>query len=324
MRLIIRFIIWSIFLIQLTVSAYAKDDNIRIGAIYLDAQGYYAGVRVGLQNRAQEVGKNIEVIETNARGDASKESSFINTLTAAKVDALIISAVSSDGSARAVEKAAKAGIPVICYNTCVNEETLKSSVYAYAIGDPYKFGEKIGHVAANYIKENAIKKANIGIINCEQYEVCILRREGFEAALTAAGISYEIISNQEGTELDKAISIGEQMLSANPSINLIFGESGGATLGGIKAVENMKKQGEIVVFGSDMTTEIANKLQEYTVLKGEVDISGKVMGALAFDLAMKAINGEALADKIVQAPIDLYQSAKDGAYWLKTHPDGLP
>ncbi len=321
---LIKILIFSALVGQLTNVSYAADEPIRIGAIYLDAQGYYAGVRVGLQNRADETGTEIEIIETNARGDASKESSFINTLTAAQVDALIVSAVSTDGSARAIERAAKAGIPVICYNTCVNQETIESSVYAYAIGDPVKFGEKIGNVAVKYIQDNNIKKANIGIINCEQYEVCISRREGFIGAFEAAGVPYEIISNQEGTELDKAISIGEQMLSANPSINLLFGESGGATLGAIKAVENTKRVGDIVVFGSDMTTEIADKLAEYTILKGEVDISGKSMGALALDLAMKAIKGEKLDNKIVQAPIDLYQSQQDAIDWLKTHPDGLP
>ena len=105
----------------------ADDGTLQIGAIYLDAQGYYAGVRAGVQDRAASKGLEISVIETNARGDVSKESSFMNTLTVAGVDAMIISAVSSDGSARAVKKAADAGIPVICYNTWVNEETKETS-----------------------------------------------------------------------------------------------------------------------------------------------------------------------------------------------------
>ena len=35
--------------------------------------------------------------------------------------------------------------------------------------------------------------------------------------------------------------------------------------------------GKIAVFGSDMTTEIAQELQNYQVLKAVVDISGKKM-----------------------------------------------
>ena len=75
------------------------DGALQIGVIYLDAQGYYAGVRAGVQNRSAELGREVNIIETNARGDAAKESSFISTLAAAGIDALVLSAVSADGSA---------------------------------------------------------------------------------------------------------------------------------------------------------------------------------------------------------------------------------
>lgn len=308
----------------MATGAMAEDKPITIGAIYLDAQGYYAGVRAGIQDRAGELGKNINVIETNARGDVSKESSFINTLLAANIDALIMSAVSADGSARSVQRAHEAGVPIVCYNTCVNDETMKTSVYAYAVGDPFKFGEKIGAEAARYIKANNIAKASIGVVNCEQYEVCTTRRKGFEKALTDAGVDYTIVANQEGTELDKAVQTGEQMLSANADINIMFGESGGATMGAVKAVRNVGRVGQVAVFGSDMTTEIARELKAHDVLMAEVDISGKAMGKLALDLALKAIDGTKLDDPVVQAPIDLYTSSDDAASWLETHSDGLP
>jgi simple sugar transport system substrate-binding protein len=303
----------------------ADSKQITIGAIYLDTQGYYAGVRAGVQDRAAEIGAQVNVIETNARGDVAKESSFINTIAAAGVNALIMSAVSTDGSVKAVERAKQAGIPVICYNTCVNDAAMKQNVFAYAVGDPVEFGKKIGGAAAAYFKAKNIAAPKIGVVNCEQYEVCKDRRAGFEQALKDAGITdYQIVANQEGTELDKAISTGQQILSANPGIDALFGESGGATLGAVKAVENTGNTGKVVVFGSDMTTDIANELQKHDVLQAEVDISGITMGKLALDLAMKAINGEQLDNQVVQAPIDLYTSADDAAGWLKAHADGIP
>ena len=302
----------------------AAQDEVKIGAIYLDAQGFYAGVRAGINERAAELGVPISVIETNARGDVSKESSFINTLSVAGIDALILSAVSTDGSVRAVENAHKRGIAVICYNTCINEEAMKENVFAYAVGDPFLFGKKIGEVTAAYIKDNGISEPKIGVVNCEQYEVCVQRRKGFEAALEASGIEgWEIVANQEGTELDKAISTGEQILSAHPEISIMFGQSGGSTLGATKAVENSGRTGEVVVFGSDMTTEIADALEDNAVLKGIVDISGRGIGALTLDLAMKAIKGET-SDLIVPAEIALYTSPDDAAAWKAAHADGLP
>ncbi|HHU4959082.1 MAG: substrate-binding domain-containing protein, partial [Escherichia coli] len=95
--------------------ARASDKEMTIGAIYLDTQGYYAGVRQGVQDAAKDSSVQVQLIETNAQGDISKESTFVDTLVARNVDAIILSAVSENGSSRTVRRASEAGIPVICY-----------------------------------------------------------------------------------------------------------------------------------------------------------------------------------------------------------------
>lgn len=304
--------------------AHAADKNLVIGAIYLDTQGYYAGVRQGIQNEAKALGKNLQIIETNAQGDISKESSFIDRIVAAGVHAIILSAVSTDGSVRAVRTAHDAGIPIVCYNTCVNDEAIKKYVYAYVIGDPFEFGSKIGDAAANYFVAKGITEPKIAVINCEAFEVCISRRKGFEKALHAKVPGAKIVANQEGTILDKAISVGEQLLSAHPDVDAFFGESGGATLGAVKAVRNRNMVGKTVVFGSDMTSDIAAELKNHEVLKAEVDISGLAVGKQALDAAVDAINGKKLDSPTIPAVVTLYKSSADGAGWLKAHPDGIP
>ena len=52
------------------------------------------------------------------------------------------------------------------------------------------------------------------------------------------------------------------MYKRQPDLNAIMGESGGATLGAVKAVRNQNQAGKIAVFGSDMTTEIAQELED--------------------------------------------------------------
>ena len=159
------------------------------------------------------------------------------------------------------------------------------------------------------------------MINCEAFEVCVARRKGFEQALKAKVPGAKIVVNQEGTILDKAISVGEQMLSANPDLNAFFGKSGGATLGAVKAVRNRNMVGKTVVFGSDMTSDIAQELKSNEVLKGVVDISGLGVGKLALDYAMKAIAGEKLASSTVPASVDLYKSSAEAQGWLTAHSD---
>ena len=91
----------------------AQDKDLKVGAIYMDAQGFYAGVRKGIQTGAADAGRKLDIIETNAQGDVSKESSFIDSLISAGVQAIIVSPVSADGSYRAIQRAHDAGIPVV-------------------------------------------------------------------------------------------------------------------------------------------------------------------------------------------------------------------
>lgn len=304
--------------------ASAQDKDIKVGAIYMDAQGFYAGVRKGIQTAADDAGRKLEVIETNAQGDVSKESSFIDSLISSGVQAIIVSPVSADGSYRAIRRAHDAGIPVVCYNTCLNDADMKEYVSAYAVGDPYDFGHKLGDKAADYFIAANMTAPKIAVLNCEFVEVCVTRRKGFEDALKAKVPGAEIVANQEGAILDKAVSVASTMLSSNPEIDAFFGEAGGATLGAARAVRSQNRVGKVVVFGGDMTTEIAQELAQFDVIKAVVDISGQGLGKLAMAQAVKTIEGDAPADIKVPYEIDVYASAEDGKAWLEAHKDGIP
>jgi simple sugar transport system substrate-binding protein len=307
----------------LPVAAQAADD-ITVGAIYLDAQGFYAGVRKGVQVGGTEMGKNVQIIETNAGGDVGKEASFIDRLVSAGVQAIILSAVSPEGSVRAIKRANEAGIPIVCYNTCIDEKDMKKYVYAFAVGDPFTFGYKIGQVAADDFVKAGKKEPKIGILNCEFVDVCVQRRKGFEKALGEKVPGYKIVANQEATILDKAISTGEKIITANPDIDALWGESGGAALGAAKAIRNSGKTGKIAAYGSDMTTEIAQEIVTGDVMRGTVDVSGQALGKLALQQAVNAIEKKPQGEMIVPNPIDLYTTADQAKAWMAAHADGLP
>ncbi len=323
-RLTTKSLFALLMLMSTSAMSLAAGKEVTIGAIYLDTQGYYAGVRQGVQDAAKSADVKVQLIETNAQGDISKESSFIDTLVARNVDAIILSAVSENGSSRTVRRVSEAGIPVICYNTCINQKGVEKYISAYLVGDPVEFGKKLGNAAADYFIANKIIEPKIAVINCEAFEVCVQRRKGFEEAVKARVPGMQIVANQEGTVLDKAISVGEKLIVSNTNLDAIMGESGGATLGAVKAVRNQNKNGKIAVFGSDMTTEIAQELQNNQVLKAVVDISGKKMGNAVFTQTVNVINKNPPKEKITQVPVDLYSKSEDGKQWLATHADGLP
>ncbi len=298
--------------------------QLKIGVIYLDTQGFYGGVKAGIEEGAASAGSSVQVVETNVQGDATKEATFMGTLTAQKVNAILTSAASGKASVPAIKAAKAAGIPVICYNTCIAEPDLAQSVSAYAFGDPVLFGSKLGGAAAEYFKSKNITNPKIGVLNCEFVEVCVDRRKGFEQGLTEAGIKYEIVDNQQGTDPVKSIGVGKAMLSAHPDLDAFMAESGGATTGAVKAVSDAGNVGKTVVFGGDMTTDIANALKDNSILKAEVDVSGKAVGQAAIEAAIKVVNGETLPQITVPVPVDLYTSPDDASKWLAKHADGVP
>ena len=302
----------------------AGQTELKIGVIYLDTQGFYGGVKAGIQEGAASAGSNVKIVETNVQDDATKEATFMGTLTAQKVDAILTSAASGKASVPAIKSAKSAGIPVICYNTCIAEPDLSQNVSAYAFGDPVLFGSKLGGAAATYFKSKNITNPKIGVLNCEFVEVCVDRRKGFEQGLTDAGIRYEIVDNQQGTDPVKSIGVGKAIISAHPDLDAFMAESGGATTGAVKAVTDAGRAGKTVVFGGDMTTEIAKSLQDHSVLKAEVDVSGKAVGRAAIGAAIKVVNGEKLPQIAVPVPVDLYTSPDDASKWLTKHADGVP
>lgn len=301
-------------------------SELRVGAMFLDSQGFYGGVKYGFEQAADRDGVDLKLTQSNAGGDAAAESSFISTLTNSKPDALVVSAVSETASVPAIKLASRSGIPVICYNTCINEEDLQEYVFAYAVGDPVRFGAMLGDAAGDHFLAERNDAPKIGVVNCEQFEVCKLRRQGFEEALRAKVSGAEIVANQTGTTEDKAISVAENMLNADPDIDAFFGESGGATAGAVKAVEASGNVGRVVVFGSDMTTELARELVDGRILKADVDISGRTMGEHAYRLVVDAVAGREPASKTVQVPIQVYTADRRAEVqeWLRVHANGLP
>ncbi|MEU3269771.1 substrate-binding domain-containing protein [Saccharomonospora sp. NPDC006951] len=299
-------------------------ENGRFGVVYMDAQGFYAGVRVGMQQEAESLGRSPQLLQLNAQGDASKESTFIDQVSAAKVDALILSPASATASVPAIELAHSSGIPVICYNTCIAENEARQYVSAYVLGDPHRFGALLGERAAEYFRSVGNQNPKIAVVNCEFVEVCVDRRKGFEQALNEKLPGAKIVANQEGATIDEAVDVAERILTAHPDIDAFYGEAGGATMGAVRAVQARNKVGQTVVFGSDMSTEAAQALAADDVLKGVVDISGIEVGKLAARAADQVRTGELTEYTVVPAPVDLYATPSQGKDWLRAHPDGVP
>ena len=235
------------------IAQKAEERPLTIGVVELFANPHFAEARKGIEDTARK--HNTRVIFQNAGFDASREAQFVQAFITRKVDAILIAAVSPTGSLAALRMAKAAGIPVVCYTTCVNPPEDKALVQAYVTSDNKNMGVLTGRAAAAYIKEKLGGKAAVLMLTCEAYDVCKQRRQGINEQL--AGLDIRILAEQEAYQLDKARPIAESLLAAHPDANVFIAENQDAVVAAAQAIKGKGLTGKVAVFGIDVDTQVA-------------------------------------------------------------------
>ncbi|MCD1635799.1 substrate-binding domain-containing protein [Martelella mediterranea] len=278
--------------------APASAKDLTIGVMLLNGDTYFSNVVKGVQD-ANSDGNTIIV---NYNGDAAKESRGFDDLITRQVDAIITSPLNPDSSVSAIRRAAQAGIDVICYNTCLNEDAQKQYVKAFVLSDQAGLGRATGEYAARYIKENIGDSITMGILTCDSFEICRQRRDAFFKVLDDEGISVDLVADQEAYVVDKAVPVAENILTANPDVDALWAANDGGTVGLVKAVQNAGRAGEIPVFGTDMTPQLGQMLlaEPHTLLT-TTGQDGLATGRTAVEVVKKLDAGEDIGsfDQIV-------------------------
>lgn len=288
----------------------ASAQEISLGVLFLDSQGFFGEIQKGIIEGASDA--DVAIMSANSESDPVKESEFLDTALGAGVDAIIMSPVSTEASVPAVERAAEAGIPVVCYNTCLSDDDTERLAGGLVTTNQFDFGKGLGEVAARHIAESG-QAAKIGILNCDRYEACQQRKAGFLAALDEAGSDYEVASDQEGFIADAATQTATEMLTANPDINLMWTSNEGGTIGAVLGVQAAGMAGDTAVFGSDISVQIAQMLQDGEVLKAVIAQQPKEMGREAVTIALSLIAGNMVDDKLIYIPTLVIESSDPDA-----------
>jgi ABC-type sugar transport system substrate-binding protein len=264
----------------------ASGEGLLIAGVVFQSDTFMQTVQAGIEAAAGEAGA--EVILGNTENDLAKESSMIDDYITRGVDAIVITPISADGSVASLKKAKEAGITIVCFNTCVSEEGIAS---AFLVTKNEDLGQKTGEAAVKFIQEELGGEAKIGILNCDQFEGCPPRKEGFLAEVSALP-GVEVVADQAGWIADDAVPVAEAMLQANPDINLLWAANEGGTVGHALAVQSSGLAGEVFVFGTDMNNQMAQMLQsDDDVLQGVTGQAPYQMGYDALNVALDVLAG---------------------------------
>jgi ABC-type sugar transport system substrate-binding protein len=287
--------------------APAMAKSWTIAGIVFQQDQFFRTIQIGMEAAAKDAGATL--LEANSENKPEKEASLIDTYIARKVDAIVISPLSTTASEPAIKRAVDAGIKVVTYNSAVDGDLAAS----YLNSSQRDLGTTSGKAAAAYITAKLGGKAKIATIAFKALipEVSADRVDSFLDAVKD-GNTIDLVSQQDAWLAEKAVAVAGDIITANPDLQVIYAANEGGTVGAVQAVRNANMQGKIVVFGIDGTDQLAQMLlDDDNVLQAVTAQQPYVMGSLAVKAALDVLNGKPVEKKVIVPVLGLNRDDPD-------------
>ena len=276
-------------------SAQAADCKIGISMKTLDAP-YFAAQEVSAKKHAEELG--CEVFTADAQNDLNKQIADVEDMVAQGIGALIINPRDSKGMVPAVNAAAAAGVKVFVIDSTLDPA---ANFVTLVQSSNTRNGQLVGKWLADQTKGKDLK---IALISGDKgNEVGQERRLGVLAGLLEGQLvnegraRFEVVGQGWGMwGHEGGLKAMEDLLVANPEIDVVLGENDSMVLGAKKALEQAgRSEGVMLVAAADGQKEALQMIKE-----GGYSVTGlndpAIVASTAVDLARKAIDGDLPAD----------------------------
>jgi len=264
---------------------------------------FFIDMQKGAEEEAKKLGVNLIVQAAEREVDVEKQMQIIENLIQAKVAALCVTPSGSREIVPAIDKANRAGIPVVIVDTRVDAKALaesKGKIASFIGSDNYEGGK----LAGEFIAQRLGGKGKVVVLEgIPGHETGDSRLKGFRDAIKATP-GIEIVASQTANwERDQGFNVFQNILQSHPEVQAVFACSDLMALGAVEAIAAAKKTGQITVVGFDASDE-ARK----AVLSGTMDAtvaqSPATMGAMAVENAYRLLKGEQIKEEFV-VPIRL-------------------
>ena len=277
------------------VATAVSAAPITVGAILFGRDSFFENIQTGMEQAAQAAG--IKLLVSVHDHDIAKETEFIEDYVARGVQAIVITPENATASVPALKKAYEAGIKIVCFNTNINPDDAKKYVSAFYETDQSSLGYQTGQYLAKWLPSHIKGAVTVGILQCDRFEACQRRGEGFRKALADANVKWVEAANQEGFMPDKGSTVAENILQANPKINILWSENEGGTVGEVIAVRTMDLTAKVFVFGTDMSPQLADfLLDKDNVLQAVTGQLPRAMGGNSIKAAIDVVNGKSVTN----------------------------
>lgn len=275
--------------------AAPDNSDITVGFVGMTLNNeFHITVANGAREKAKELGINIDVQAGDQHASAAAQLAIIENMIANGVNGIVLVPSSSEGLETALRKCKEAGIPVVNADTLLNAEVLKNvdlKVPFYGT-DNYQ-GAKL---AGEYVKANMPAGTVTAILTgIEGHQNAADRRNGF---IDGAGDAVKVVAEQTANwEVDQGYTAAQNIISANPDLQLIFASNDGMGIGALRAVQEAGKQDQIKIIGFDAVSEALNLVESGEFMCTVAQFPAE-MGILGVENVVKMIKGETPAEYI--------------------------
>jgi ribose transport system substrate-binding protein len=213
---------------------------------------FWQSIHAGAIAAAQENGVEVLWNGPPQEGDYSGEIKVVDAMINRRVDAIALSPADKSALVGVVERAVKAGIPVVIFDTGVETEVYTSRVATDNAGGGAMAAERMAKVLGG--------KGNVVILAVRPGIASTMAREqGFEDGIKKfPGI--KLLDKRYGmADFATSLQVAENMLTAYPDLDGMFASNESSTVGAVQALKGRKSKCRLV--GFDWSPTLAEALQ---------------------------------------------------------------
>lgn len=265
-----------------TIGSAQEVKTVKIGVSVADQSNpFYIEILDGMESALKDGDK---LIVMDAAFDLAKQISDIEDMVQQEVDVMMIDPVDSKGIQAALVICEEAGIPVISYNSPVEDTSM---VVSNVATDNFMAGQLIGEALGKALDG----KGNVIMLTYNVAQVCLDRANGFLDAIEKYP-EIKVLDQQEiEPGVDTAMPVMENKLQAFPDIDGVFALNDPSAIGSAAAIDSAGLLDHIKIVGVDGSEEGKKAICEGKMLASAAQHPIEI-GSIAIETAYKVLSGE--------------------------------
>ncbi len=258
---------------------------------------YTKAVTDGAQEAADDMGATLDVFGADPAFDPVAQSNQIqDAIISGNYDVFLIYAVDGNAVLTDVEDALDAGIMVVAVDVVIGPDPRAEEpccgVTSYVGRTGYGHGKQLAEMMIRACETVEDDVCEIGYLNGAQSLTVDQERVAAIEETLADYPNIEIVAMQDAFYLqDEGYNVAQNMLQANPGIDVFATSGDQMMLGAEQAVIDAGREGEIILIGNGTGERGYEAIADGRFFCGYADIP-YTMGKIAAEIGIRAFRGE--------------------------------